>query len=305
MNKLIILPLTLALIVLISGCVQVPGDGTDESTDEGTTVADEDLASPSDSGTQLVPDERLCSNDRYSTAVYTKKIVNVFYRKYVIELNIAYLDVEEKEVIALTDETRNSLINALGRDNQALHRISDLTCITYLNLASAVKDLDISPLSNLTNLEYLSLYKLFYSIASKFPSSDFSFLSKLTKLKNLNLGATGIEDLSPLSNLTNLKVLDLSHNGGSLFIRLTDLSPLSNLSNLIYLDLTSNKLTDISALSSITSLGVLKLSSNNITDFSPLLNLTNLKELDLQNNNISDADCDTLRVDLPETVILC
>jgi Leucine-rich repeat (LRR) protein len=116
--------------------------------------------------------------------------------------------------------------------------------------------------------------------------SDLTPLSELTNLETLSLVDNQISDLTPLSELTNLETLSLVGN------QISDLTPLSKLTNLQSLDLYTNKVTDITPLSNLTNLGgefnPLNLSNNQITDISPLSNLTKLQWLSLDNNQITD-----------------
>ena len=68
--------------------------------------------------------------------------------------------------------------------------------------------------------------------------ADISPLANLTKLEFLNLSANQITDISPLAKLTKLRMLYLSDN------KIRDVSPLSNLTKLTRLDLEANQITD-------------------------------------------------------------
>ena len=161
------------------------------------------------------------------------------------------------------------LVNS--NDISNLSPLSGLTNLTWLSL-SANSITDVSPLSGLTNLTRLWLYTN--------NITDVSPLSGLTQLELLNLRANNITDVS-LSGLTQLEILDLSANS------LADVS-LSGLTRLEILDLSANSLADVS-LSGLTNLTILWLRANNITDVSPLSGLTNLRELDLESNIITDV----------------
>ncbi|HBE18484.1 MAG TPA: hypothetical protein DDW51_12930 [Cyanobacteria bacterium UBA11367] len=78
--------------------------------------------------------------------------------------------------------------------------------------------------------------------------TDISPLSTLTKLTWLSLDNNFLTDISPLSTLTNLTELSLDNN------KITDISPLSTLTNLNWLSLDNNLLTDISPLQSLGNL---------------------------------------------------
>ena len=154
-----------------------------------------------------------------------------------------------------------------------LSPLSNLTRLRFLSLHSNSIS-DVSPLSGLTRLITLSLHH--NSI------SDVSPLSGLTNLTMLNLYDNSISDVSPLSDLTRLKVLMLSKNS------ISDVSPLSGLTRLRSLMLHHNSISDVSPLSDLTGLSLLQLAHNNISDVSPLSDLTSLKYLYLYNNSISD-----------------
>ncbi|MDE3259778.1 MAG: hypothetical protein OYM47_18255 [Gemmatimonadota bacterium] len=148
---------------------------------------------------------------------------------------------------------------------------------------------DLSPLSGLTNLAYLDLYK--NSI------SDISDLSGLTGLTDLFLNENSIANLSALSTLTNLARLGLSQN------RISDISALSNLTGLFYLDLFENSITNLPGLSTLTNLTWLFLDYNSISDISALSNLTNLTRLGLEHNSISNVSPLSSLTDLVNLVL--
>ena len=167
----------------------------------------------------------------------------------------------------------------------SLAGVENLTNLTRLNLAGRKFRqqkliIDISPLSGLTSLTFLTLFNN--------NVSDISSLSGLTGLTFLDLGQNSLTDISPLSGLTSLTVLDLRFNS------ITDLSPLSGLTSLTDLDLEGNSLTDISPLTGLTSLRVLGLGRNlNVSDIGPLLNNTGLgvgDNVDLRGTSVSCGD---------------
>ena len=81
--------------------------------------------------------------------------------------------------------------------------VEALTTLTTLK-AGGRNIKDISKLSSLVNLEYLTL--------DKNKISDISSVSYMTKLKELNLDSNNIIALKPLENLVNLVSLNLSNN---------------------------------------------------------------------------------------------
>ena len=115
----------------------------------------------------------------------------------------------------------------LGGDNnhiQDLRPLSNLTHLTSLHiwhttLKGPVTDLDLRPLTNLVQLEVLSL--------SGNGITDITLLSHFTKLRKLHLTHNYITDITPLSHLIELRELDLRNN------YIEDFSPVLNLPNLV------------------------------------------------------------------------
>lgn len=133
---------------------------------------------------------------------------------------------------------------------------------------------DISPLSELTNLDDLAI------IGSNV--SDISTLSNMNNLRDINIERSLITDVSPVSGLTNITSLSFEEN------QISDITPLSNLTNLKFLDLSMNEIVDISILDNLTMLTELRLHKNQINDISPLSGLIDLGRLNLSINHISD-----------------
>ena len=142
----------------------------------------------------------------------------------------------------------------------------------YVN-SNAVSD--FSPLSELSELLNLNLS---YSLLS-----DVLFLSGLTQLAHLYLDGSAITDLTPLAAFTQLTSLSLRGNA------IADVSPLAGLTQLTSLDLSNNHISDVSPLAGLTQLTYLSLWDNAIADVSPLAGLTQLTSLDPSNNRISDV----------------
>ena len=95
------------------------------------------------------------------------------------------------------------------------------------------KIVDISPLTNLTQLWWVALNGNQISIIPNF--------SKLDKLEELNLGGNLINDISPLDNLLEIVKLVLDQNS------INDISSLSEI-KISYLSLPENQIADISPL---------------------------------------------------------
>ncbi len=156
-----------------------------------------------------------------------------------------------------------------------LNGIECATSLTNLNI-SFNSIADLSPLESLTNLEIL---KINYPDN---PNLDLSILTNLTNLRHLDLEGHRRRDISDLKNLKNLRQLNLRQN------KINDLSSLKPLTNLERLELSQNEIIDLSPLKNLTSLYQLQLINNLIQDISPLANLTRLTELHLTANKIDD-----------------
>jgi internalin A len=114
--------------------------------------------------------------------------------------------------------------------------------------------------------------------------SDITPLSCLTHLTYLSLHISRIRDITPLSSLTLLTVLSLHNN------QISDITPLSGLTHLKKLLLGGNQISDITPLSSLTNLTILSLHNNQISDITPLFGLAELYILHLDNNPISNLN---------------
>ena len=121
--------------------------------------------------------------------------------------------------------------------------------LTILHLGGRNRITDLRPLTNLTSLVSLHIWRI-------------GTADGILSVTNL--------DISPLANLINLERLSLSGNG------ITDISSLAGLKKLRDLSLRHNYIVDFSPLAGLTSLEVLRISNNWGTDFTPLtsLNLT-------------------------------
>ncbi|MCD5324438.1 MULTISPECIES: leucine-rich repeat domain-containing protein [Pontibacillus] len=172
---------------------------------------------------------------------------------------------------------KQELEEKLNKDFEDITK-NDLKEIKSLELNASkevAEPLDISGISELTNLENLSV---------NFPikSEDKDLLSKLSNLKRLNIENVNIENTLDISNLVQLEHLDLIN------CSVNDLSFLQELTNLRSLLLDQNSINDLSPIRDLTELSALYLRSNNITSIEPLSNLTNLKYLNIESNHIEN-----------------
>ncbi|EHK4067815.1 leucine-rich repeat domain-containing protein [Listeria monocytogenes] len=166
--------------------------------------------------------------------------------------------------------------------------VSDLVTQSELNTITEFNDWEngdqiwVNGVTNLSGIEHL-INLTYLTGISNGQISDISALSGLTNLKYLSLSGNQISDISALSGLTNLKYLDLNSN------QISDVSPLAGLTNLTtYLGLMRNQISDISALSGLINLRKLHLDRNQISDISPVSGMTRLLHLNADYNQISD-----------------
>ncbi|MFC1729901.1 leucine-rich repeat domain-containing protein [candidate division KSB1 bacterium] len=134
---------------------------------------------------------------------------------------------------------------------------------------------DLSPLTNLTNMKDLSLTQHWTII-------DISPLASMTEMRELWLDQNIITDISSLASMTKLEYLRLDFNP------VTDIAILSNLTELREVYFIGAPFADISVISELLKLEVFWAMDCNIQDISPLANLTKLKFIHLELNNISD-----------------
>ncbi len=170
--------------------------------------------------------------------------------------------------------------NLPGLGLTSISPLSYLTNLQYLNIQSN-NITNFNPIGGMSDLEYLDImFNLVHYTEQHFrsrPIADYSPLSNLTNLKTLLMtnAVVSVSDYSWISTLTNLKYLWLQNVG------IQDVSPLSTLINLRELWLSDNQIQDVSPLSNLINLQELRLDGNPIQDVSPLSTLINLKKLDL------------------------
>ena len=209
-------------------------------------------------------------------------------------IGITELNANGKGIISLEGiQHLQNLRNLIIGNNINGNHISDISPLSNLTNLNSLEFqynqvTDISPLSNLTNLEKVVLYSN--------QVSDISVLSNLINLKELNIGENQVSDISVLSNLINLQKLDFSKN------QVSDISSLSNLTNLKELSISENQVLNISPLSNLINLQHLTFFSNQVSDISPLSNLTTLEDLWFGINPVSDISSLSNLTNLKELV---
>lgn len=176
-----------------------------------------------------------------------------------------------KDISKLTD-LRVLKINET--DVTDLTPIASLTRLHTLDLSRCCAT-DLAPIAGLSGLRRLYLDDNLDFV------QDISPLSQLTDLERLSLQQCFLTDLTPLSSLTNLTYLNLKHT------RATDISALATLSKLEHLWLPSGT-EDISALEGLTRLLQLDLSGPKCTSFAALSGMVLMRSLNLSNSYFRD-----------------
>ena len=155
-------------------------------------------------------------------------------------------------------------------DLRPLANLTQLVEFHFWHVLPNPTNLDLQPLTNLINLEVLSL--------EGHGISDISPLAGLKKLRRLHLSKNQIKNISPLAGLMELWQLWIVEN------LVTDLTPLSEL-NLRELNISANPITDLGPLVTHINLEELFLEYTQVTDLRPLAGLTNLRTLRIGGNN--------------------
>ncbi len=193
-------------------------------------------------------------------------------------------------------------LKELGLSLQSVSDLSPLSNLTGLEKLSVDQNRIISnviPLKNLINLKYLdisdnqitdigSLTNLknlnYFSIIGN-PSYHVDDISVVANFKHLTTFAGAFlpkPNLSVFSGLTDLEVFYCSYS------KINDLSGFKNCSKLKELYLTANEITDLTPLSNLKELQILWLSGSKIENIFPLQNLEKLISVILDYNLVKD-----------------
>ena len=178
-----------------------------------------------------------------------------------------------KEMEFVDSKIEQSLRALLTVDSEDQLFTNDLWTIQTFTVPKSASDL--SDLQYLSFLESLTI--------NDFGGSDFSFLSSLNNLTQLNISNTAIsqETLAVIASMPQLQYLSLNN------CSLSGVKPLENAKKLVSLELPNNALRSLDALSGLTSLRNLDLSHNAISNLSPLSNLTSITSLNISYNALT------------------
>ena len=126
---------------------------------------------------------------------------------------------------------------------------------------------------------------------------DITPISNLVELTYLSVGNNNISNIDVLSNLTKLNTLYLNNN------QIKNIEALKNLTNLKVLSLKDNSIKDIGTLSKLTNIEELWLNKNHISNIEPIYNLSKLKTINLEENIIRKTEKnETKEIDLPQII---
>ncbi len=203
------------------------------------------------------------------------------------DLDIRSLEIDLSPIATLHNLTSLGVWDMPVSDT---HIFENLTKLERLTLdGTKVSSLDfLSGLHNLTEIGIANEQVNDLRILSTLPKlksvrvSDLRLITRLTFLKEIDIGGAEIIDLEPLTAFTALERLFIYGTEA------TDLSPLASLPTLTLLNANGLKVSDLNPLKSLVNLRTLHISNTNVTDLSPLANLENLKELYLRGTPVKD-----------------
>ncbi len=214
-------------------------------------------------------------------SVYTFSVCFILFLTLLHPANAAPTDPVNISDAAL----RAAIETELGKNPGDTITEADMEQLTNLKK----NNLDIRELTglehaiNLTELQLIRPQPRTQAEIDARPRWDLTPLSGLTNLEWLNFEGVVIFDMKPLANLTKLKFLSLNSTYG-----ISEVPDLSKLTALVHLRLTRNRLTNIAGVRGLTNLRDLSLAVNpNLSDISPLTSLSNLEVLFLDGTAIT------------------
>lgn len=167
---------------------------------------------------------------------------------------------------------------------------------TYVSLPDTVS---MAHIKNILNMERID-------ISGYTAIADLDPLSRLTKLKDVNVSNTQVIDLLPLRNLSNLEMLNCSNtmirslealkyaiNLNELYCQNTqipNLDPLRNLTKLDKLYFFNTAVSSLEPIANLTELREIRGEKTKITDLKPISELKNLTFLDIPNTGVNSLN---------------
>ncbi len=184
------------------------------------------------------------------------------------ELNIIEQQVTDLSVLSKIKSLKTLAFSQ--EDFKNYESLKLLTQLESLNLFSASLN-NIDFVKPLKNLKSLSINQ--HNVENKV--SDLSPLTNLTKLEHLSLYSSDIRTLKPLENLENLRELYVAGK------QINSLSSLERLTQLEILMVNDTQVSSLESLKPLIKLKQLYIANNRITSIDPLLSLENLEVISL------------------------
>ncbi|MGN4906390.1 leucine-rich repeat domain-containing protein [Bacillus cereus group sp. MYBK108-1] len=248
-------------------------------------------------GTKVIQFEVGDLGKRYNMQMHIYIPTMAYDNKYQVQFEVNALNLEnnvpkeKKEKVDQQDESGNVILDKqLKRhiNKYNLKRVDlntpitkeDLLKVKYLTVVEAKSKgiQDVSGLEYMTNLENLMLEEV--------KLENIQFISKLRKLKSVDITYSELQDIGPLAELEAIESLNLRNN------KISDLSPLSQMKKINILDLSSNCIKEIKPLFTLTSLRTLNVANNQISNdnLAGIEQLKNIKKLSLRNNGLTNIE---------------
>ncbi|CAN5462069.1 leucine-rich repeat domain-containing protein [soil metagenome] len=167
---------------------------------------------------------------------------------------LRHLDCEHTQISDLGPVSELNALHHLACAHTFVRDLSPVRKLSALRRLSCADGIgDLTPLSGLTNLQYL--------ICRNVQATDLSPLSNLTSLQHLDCSRSQIDNLAPLYGLRALRYLDCSGTNVS------NLTPLAAATELRYLNCSQTKVSDLTSLGYLTTLQFLNFSGCDILFF--------------------------------------
>ena len=223
--------------------------------------------------------------------------INDFLQEHVkktefINLHGLQENTDEVKNIVMSGEEKGTFILEGMKTDESKYSIELWKEIEKIELRNkSLQYVDLSPLKQCTNLEYLILSM------NEIESIDLSPIHKCVALRTLFLEENKIRniDLTPLEPCENFSGLSLSSN----MLKVLNLAPLEKSKNIRSISLASNRLNelDLSPLHNAKNLEYLTLQSNNIQelDLTPLSGCDKLESLNVSGNKSLELDLTPLK----------
>jgi internalin A len=185
-------------------------------------------------------------------------------------------------------ELREILLTSVPVMNDAdLVHLKGLAGLQHLQLSASPKNVITD--AGLANIEDMVDMRQLTMTRAQVTSAGLNHLRGMTRLHDLKIPASRVDDLAPIRHLTGLKFIHLSNTP------ITDagLAPVAGFTSLTDLFLVDTPITDagLKHLRGLTSLAQLELSGTRITDggLSDLAGLTSLRILGVARTGVTDA----------------